>query len=396
MGLVVASLGAMIVAWAWRADREWFDTHGSPIYCAIDPQELRSWDRRRVAAAVAGALVVLALAPLAARWARRHSWRSGLATVARVVVAAVLALVLCDVVLRRKHEPAAAPGPTLLPPTDPDARYGWVNRPATTVLQVDGHDVVYAFNAHGDRVGNEHDMPDFERPTIVVTGESIAEALGIAWEDSFPAILEQRTGMQVIDLGVSAWGHDQAYVRAKDVLGELKRPLAVVTIVVTQQLQRDLPSTRKHLALGRDGALIAVDPAPEPEWWSSSPLRQLAQRIAPYHGDESIDVARAVIATTSREAHDHDVYPLFVLTNWGPACLPDDSGAPSVERRLFGGQGVRWVRVDLDPSWEDRTTHHPGPRSHRLIESAIEDALVDDHVIPPVAPGTSATGGPSQ
>ena len=40
-----------------------------------------------------------------------------------------------------------------------DARYGWNNQgPKTTVLQIDGHDVVYAINARGERVADEHDL----------------------------------------------------------------------------------------------------------------------------------------------------------------------------------------------------------------------------------------------
>jgi hypothetical protein len=106
----------------------------------------------------------------------------------------------------------------------------------------------------------------------------------------------------------------------------------------------------------------------------------------PYHGSEAVGLARALLAAISREALDHGAYPLFLLTNWGQWCLPDDGGAPSVERRLFGGLDVSWVRVDLDPGWEDQTTHHPDARGHLLLEAAVERALVGEHVVPAPPP----------
>jgi hypothetical protein len=384
VGLVLASVGAAMLAWSWRVDREWFEVHVSPIYCAIDPREPVSWSHWRTGIGIAGAAVLLVVAPLTAWWLRRRRWSVGLGGVLRVVVPIALALVMCDGVLRWKHpvKLPELPTPPLFPPAVVDSRYGWLNDgPRTTTLQIDGHDVVYAIDALGDRARDQHDLPDLDRPTIVIAGESIGEALGVAWDDSFAALLEQRTGLQVIDASVTAWAHDQVYLRSRDVLAELKHPIAVISVMVTQELQRDVSTWRKRLSLGPDGTFVPVEP--QPAWWRSSPLRALAEHVVPYHGDEAVDLARALIAATSRDALDHGAYPLFVLTNWGPPCLPDPDGAPSVERRLFGGQDVRWVRVDLDPGWEDTTTRHTDARGHRLIASAVERVLRDEHLLPP-------------
>lgn len=381
VGLFVASLGAALLVWSWRADRAWFETHVSYIYCAIDPAELTSWTAWRLGGA-AGGVALLGLAPLAGKWSARRSWWRGLPWV-RILAAAGLALVLCDGVMRctRPVRTPALPTPPLFPPAVADGRYGWINTgPITTVLQIDGHDVEYAVNARGERVADPRDLPELDRPTLVIAGESIAEAIGVAWSDSFAALLARRTGLQIVDASVTAWAHDQVYLRTRDVLAELKHPLAVVSITVTQELMRDVVPWRWRLALGPDGGFVPV--APSPAWWRASPLRDLVEHAVPYHGDEAVDLGRALVAATSRVALDHGAFPLFVLTNWGPPCLPDATGAPSIEQRLFGGQDIRRVRVDLDADWEDRTTRHTDARGHRLLAAAIEQALRDGHVLP--------------
>jgi hypothetical protein len=64
-----------------------------------------------------------------------------------------------------------------------------------------------------------------------------------------------------------------------------------------------------------------------------------------------------------------------VLTNYGTNCVPDETGRPSIEKRLFDGLGVDHVRVDLDPAWVISTNHHPDARASRAIADAVTLAL---------------------
>jgi hypothetical protein len=375
--ILLGGLGMAMLLWALLVDRGWFETHLAEHYCANDwGAQLQSWASWRVAGAGCGVFLVALVVPIG-RWVGRRSWGC-LMPVARIAVAVVLALVVSDLWLRRRPPPP--PGPVILPDVRPDARYGWLNDgPRTTHILTDGRDIVYAMNARGERVADEHDLPDLDRPTLLVAGESISSAMGVQWEDSFAALIGKATGLQVVDAGVFGWGHDQVYARMKDELTELRHPVAVVSVTVAQQIDRDVSPTRTHLELAGDGSLFPV--TAQPAWWLDSPLRALAKQLMPYHSDRALAIARALVAATASEARAHGAYPLFVLTNWGRACLPDESGAPSVQRRLFGGLDVPFVRVDLDPSWEDRTTFHPDARGHRLLADAILRALVDAKVI---------------
>jgi hypothetical protein len=375
--ILLGGLGMAMLLWALLADRSWFETHVTDHYCAWGGY-LQSWARWRVAGAGCGVFLIVLVVPIG-RWVGRRSWGC-LMPVARIAVAVALALVVSDLWLRRRPPPP--PRPIILPDVRPDERYGWLNDgPRTTHILTDGRDIVYAMNARGERVADEHDLPDLDRPTLLVAGESISIAIGVEWEDSFAALIGKATGLQVVNAGVSAWGHDQVYVRMKDELAELRHPVAVVSVTVAQEIDRDVSPTRAHLELAGDGSLFPV--TAQPAWWLNSPLRALAKQIVPYHSDRALPIARALVAATANEARAHGAYPLFVLTNWGPACLPDESGAPSVQGRLFGGLDVPFVRVDLDPMWEDRTTFHPDARGHRLLADAILRTLVDAKVIDP-------------
>ena len=94
-------------------------------------------------------------------------------------------------------------------------------------------------------------------------------------------------------------------------------------------------------------------------------LRKLAHELLVLHGEEPLRVGRAVLVATDRDVRARGGYPLFVLTNWGSTCLPDASGRPSIEGRLFDGLDLQHIRVDLDPAGVDGVTHHPNAQ-HRV------------------------------
>jgi hypothetical protein len=380
--LLVSAAGIGLLAWAWCADRDWYELHVGDHFCVWNPDELSALKTWRWIAVVAGLSLLLLLRPILGGWAGRRTGRGALAAVARVAGAAMFALVVSDLVLRVTHKmpPLGLP---IMPSIHRDARYGWVHDgPKTTSILTDGRDIVYAINARGDRVRTESDLPDPERPTILIAGESIASGVGVQWDESFPALLEQQLGVQVVACGVQGYNVDQAYVRMRDELAALAHPIAVVLLIAAQEIARGADVERPHLSLTRDGSLTA-SLRHHPRWWVTSPVRDLAERVVFLHDDEALHIARAIFAETVQVARARGAYPLVLLTNWGFPCLPDATGAPSIERRCFAGLDVPHLRVDLDPAWEDQTTHHPGPKGHALMADAIERELLAAHVIAP-------------
>jgi hypothetical protein len=373
--------GAGALAWAWLADRAWFELHVGVDFCAWDPAQLRRWTAWRIAGAVVGLLLILVVRRVVGRWTAKAGGASVLRLVASVVGATALALVVSDLVLRpRPPEPSP-----LLPPVYPNPRYGWgYERRSTTTIHTGDRDIVYAFDDRGDRARSADAPTDPRAPTLLIAGESIADGIGLPWDETFAGVLERRTRLQVVNSSVWGWDMGRVYARTQDELRDLAQPLAVVTVIITQQVERNEEIVHPRFVLGADGSLSEI-PTASP-WWIGSPVRKLAHEILVLHDAEPLRVGRAVLVATDRDVRARGAYPLFVLTNWGSTCLPDAPGPPSIEGRLFDGLDLQHIRVDLDPAGVDGVTHHPDVRLHALLADAIELALRDAHVLAAPAP----------
>lgn len=371
---LVALAGAGMVAWGLLADRAWFERHLHWRYCVIDPKELVRAHVARAVVAALGAAVVLVARPRAGRWAARHTAPALLGLAARIGIPTVLAVLACEYILRAKHLPHDAPRPLDLPDSHEVEPYGWVHDPSRTkTLTYGTHRTTFFADADGNRVRSAGEIVDRSKPTILFAGESMTLGLGLEAEQTYAARVGDALGVQSINLSVTAYGTDQAYLRVRDELPRLGRAVAVVMLVAPVQLVRNTDGRRAHHVPRDDGTFEEI--AREPEWWSSSPLHKLFDSVVGYHSAEAIRIARATIAATSRDARAHGAYPLFLMTNWGPPCLPDDTGSPPLEHALFDGLDAPHVRVDLDPTWWDEAADHPDARAHVRLADAVVDAL---------------------
>ena len=382
--LVVASVGVACVLASWQADRGWYELHITENFCATEPRQLHALNVVRCCGLILAAILLFCVRPLVGRWAKQRSGKEAIASIARIVVATLLAVVVSDLAIRAKrhHSGPGALTPEFLPPVHAEPHLGWIsNEQTTTILRADGRDISYAINAHGFRARTQSDLPNPTQPSILFAGESFAEGLGVFWKESYPALVGADLKVQTVESAVHGYGNDQAYLAMQSELQTLSHPLAVVTILVPQQLSRDLDVGRNRLVAGPDGALRVDLKSPAPTWWTDSPVRKLAHSILSYHSDSSIPLVRALIAATVQEAEARGAYPLFVMTNWGAACLPGDDETPALAQRLFHGQQAHWIEVPLDPSWVERTTYHPNPAAHRVLADAIDRALVEAKVV---------------
>jgi hypothetical protein len=399
--LRIALLGSLalaalvMLAGALRIDREWYEVHVLVARCAVFPSEVAGAGRLRVLLGVLGAVFLAVLYPLdrlLVRAARAAKGRVSRGAVLRVGLAVVLALVVSELVLRRKtHAGQGLTRPDIaVPPTHGDARLGWAfDAPRTTVLDADGRAIPYVIDADGDRVGAEGERPDPSRPTLLFAGESVTYGLGVRWEETYPALAGKALGVQVVTAAVHGYGDDQIHLAMLDHLAKLERPIAVVTLAMADLLERDVATWRDRLVVGEGGALVTV--RAQPELLRESPLVALVERVKPWEDDASLRLARAVFVATDRAAKARGARALFLLTNFLQPCLPDASGRPSIEARLFDGLPVDHVRVDLDPAWLVKSEGHPDTRAHARLAEGVVAALrergvslrVDDAVTAP-------------
>jgi hypothetical protein len=375
--LAFSAAGVALVAWALSSDAHWAERHLLGSYCATNGAE---WVLARTVRWLAGALGVIAVSALAPALARRigsASLRPRAGALGGVALALAAALGVTELHMRRLHDRLAlgarAPLPTErdAPMTRRDPRLGWSYFPGrTTWVRFGGRPTAYAIDRDGDRAGSADALPDRARPTILFAGESIAFGYGLAYEETFPFLVGRDLGVQTANLAVVGFGSDQAYMRVLDALPRYRHPLAVVTLFVTSQIKRNADVWRPRLVLGSSGALTLVPPSTGPR------IAKLLQEL-PYHGDEALRVTAAILRATAEAARARGAFPLFIVTNYGPACLHDGDDEAWVVDELFVRQGLPFVRVDL--GLEDRlpglVEYHPNPRGARAIAAAVERAL---------------------
>jgi len=353
-------LAALLVLWAWRADLAWFERHVYPGYCAVSRGQVVWPTVARILALLVAAALIIFARPRLARWAERSS-ALDLALVGAAIAAAI---VVSEVLLRHRSIGDATPVSRKdMPKAIADPRVGWRFVPSQAVaIPIRGRRIEYAIDRDGDRAPDANSRIDPSRPALIVAGESIAFGESLPWSETFAARLGAELDLQVVDVGVPAYGSDQAFQRAMEALARLKKPVALVTIFVPQMVRRNGLTSRPHLTLA-DGLLV---PVPAEDHFALTRL----WRDEPYHGDRALDLTRAVIAATVRRAREHGAAPLFVVTNFGAAC-GDDAW---LLRTLFAE--TPHVRVTLGPAETvGGGDLHPNALGARKLAAAAAAAL---------------------
>jgi hypothetical protein len=245
--------------------------------------------------------------------------------------------------------------------------------------EVGGRMIRYEIDADGNRAASTTRAADRRAPTILFTGESITHGFGVAYEHSYPFLVGRAMGVQAVNVSVTGFSSDQAYLRLREALPKFERPLAAVTLVLPEQLERNVSDRRQRLSLDQQGRLELLPLSSSP--FRTSPLWMLL----PYHSDEAIALTRAILLATERVARARGARSLFVLTNFGPPCLAGEGGVSELEHTLFSGLDVAHLRVDITPSLMIKPPNevHPNEKGHEAIAAAIVGALRSDAVASP-------------
>jgi hypothetical protein len=358
----VASLGLALVAIALFANQNWLDRHFLPSFFLTRQTYVLLETIVRFAIGVVGVTLALVVRPRFGRVVARTPAR-----VFHVAIAAALALVASELVLRRVHlRPAEWLGRDQEPRRQPDPRLGWTFVPSRTGHSAIGGRVVdYTFDSAGYRVRRVDEPVDFERPTIVFTGESVMFGKGLTWEESIPAQVGLMLGRQSANLAVDGYASDQAYLRVEAELPRFRQPVAVVAMFMTTLFGRNLDDDRPHLGPGL-------------EWLPGvrhGRLRSLAQLIAPYRSDDTVErgitVTRAVFRATVELASAREATPLILVAQFGS----EDRVEEGLRRRILDEPGLPYVLVEIDPKWRVPDDVHPDARAAHMIAAAIAARL---------------------
>ena len=124
------------------------------------------------------------------------------------------------------------PSETALARFDPEL--GWSYIPNQSVVQAFGaaqREVPMYFDAIGARVGTPGTRHSSTAPTVIFVGCSLTMGHGLSWEETFSGRLEGTPGfpLQVVNLGVQAYGTDQSLLLLRGHLREFNAKVVVHT-----------------------------------------------------------------------------------------------------------------------------------------------------------------------
>jgi hypothetical protein len=137
--------------------------------------------------------------------------------------------------------------------------------------------------------------------------------------------------------------------------------VAVIAMFMTTLFGRNLDDDRPHLGPGL-------------EWRPGvrhGRLRSLAQLVAPYRSDDTVErgitVTREILRATVELAAARGATPLILALQSGP----EDRVVESLRRRILDEPGLPYVLVEIDPAWRVPGDVHPNARAAKLIAAAV-------------------------
>ena len=357
--VVLAAAG--LVGLAAGLDDAWLQRHILPEFFQPRDEQRAVLTGVRVTLVVAGLLVLWQLRPWLVHWASRRTPGQAAADVLPTLVAVVLAFGAAEALLRvlpwysihqlpAQREPQRRRDPVL----------GWTYLPDREARDVmGGRSIAYAFDPAGHRVARRGEAVDYAEPSVLFLGESIVAGHGVAYDETIPARVGARLGLQPASLAVGGYATDQMYLRFVREWPRYRRPRAVVVLFMPLLFHRNLERDRPHLTPG----LAWRPPSDDPR------LVQIARRLVPYRTDEEVDDAvrmtRAALADIVAEAKARGAVPLILV----PQLDQETPEEAAIRRRVLTGLPI--VHVHVDPAWRIPNNRHPDARAAARLADAV-------------------------
>ena len=358
--LTVLAAAALLVL-AALATPAWFERHFLPEFFQSRPEQLRWLALVRVTGVVLGLLLLWPIGPRLGRWAAGKPPRDLALDILPTLLAVVLALPVSELLLRhlpwfsthqlsRQSEPLRRRDPVT----------GWAyaeNRVGRGLLG--GRMIEYAFDPAGHRVARGGDRVDYAAPSVLFVGESIITGHGLAYDETIPAQVAARLGLQAADLAVGGFATDQMYLRFQDEWPRFRQPRAVVILFMPSLFHRNLERDRPHLA-------------PDLTWRPASDaprLVQIAQRLVPYRSGRELSDAetmtRRALAGMVASARARGAVPLILV----PDLAPETPEEQVIRARVLAG--LPYIRVSIDPTWHIPRNRHPDARADAKLAQEV-------------------------
>ena len=353
----VAAGALALFAFAWRCDEPWFERHVFLPQQFFIPASrgIVFWSR---ATAAGSAVLLLLLLPFIPRGAAGR----------RILLAVLLAVPAAEGLLQwrlpRLVNPGLAEAMDTLTTWDP--RHGFTLAASIDRLQpISGRKIRFRTDAEGRRISGA--AVDRALPSLVFTGESTVAGIGLQWEETFPAILGARLHLQVVNLGSPAYRLDQSWLRLKDSLPKLDRPVAVIGLFMPGLVGRSFAGQRHPLARPSPSGGVDIPPPERPGLLQRSALYRLWKHL--YWSDAALEEGMrsvsAVLRDTAALAKARGAPCIFLVTGRTPQWMVHD---------LFEAPGLDYVVAEV-PEDALLADGHPAARGSIGIADALEPRL---------------------
>jgi len=269
-----------------------------------------------------------------------------------------------------------------------DPLLGWSYRPHLEGVQRQGeHLRPVVTDSHGLRVRSPAHRPDPAAPTLLLVGGSIAFGHGLSWDESLAGRLERRLGLQVANLGVQAYGTDQALLALQRHHPRFERVEAVVYVFIDDHVLRNgvadrrllipfarFAGTKPRFELGRDGRpRLASAPVRYEDHVHSWLVDLVRIRLGGALGlfpPRPTELTGALVAEMGRIADSRRAR--FLVVHWRSDAEP--------ARTFLRQPGTELVDTGVDPppGWERMTIPgdgHPDGRAHDHVAGLLATAL---------------------
>jgi hypothetical protein len=359
--MLVALLGIGLVLLAILLTRSWFDHHLLPSFYVMRRWYLFLQSSARVALALVGLLLLVVVRPRIGRLAVEQPFALVTGT-----IAAVLAIGAGHLALEWQRSSTTWLLASVEPLRQPDPRLGWTFVPNREGRKtVGGRTISFAFDAAGYRVRSLGDPVDPARPTIIFAGESVMVGEGLEWDETIPAQVGALMSVQSANLAVNGYATDQSYLRVASELPRFQRPVAIVMLVMTALLGRNLDDNRPHLGPG-----LTWQPAVQ-----HSRLMSLATLIVPFRRERTVErgiaTTREVLRATAALGRARGATPLIVV----PQFNREDTVERTFRRAILDDAGLPYVFLEFDDGWRIPGDLHPNAATARGIAVAIAERL---------------------
>lgn len=354
-GLLLFALALLSVA--LFCNGEWFDRH------IFWPQQFFiPADRRIITGVRTGALLLAAFSLLLVRFVPRG------AAALRLLIALGLAIVAGELAIEWKlnHLVRGELIDAMHSLTADHPRYG-----VTLVASMDrtqpmsGRDIRFITDAESRRISGAPIDPSL--PSLVFIGESTVVGHGLTYDETFPALLGARLHLQVVNLASMAYRADQSWLRLKDSLPSLQRPVAVVGLFMPGLVGRAFGGQRHPLARPSAAGGVELFAPEKPGLLEHSGFYRMWKHL--YWPDSAMDEGMASVAAVMRDeaalARARGVPCIFVVTGQTPQWMLHD---------LFEANRLDYVVVEL-PQSELLLEGHPNQQGAARIANALEPRL---------------------